>query len=91
MSVENNTESWGLAAVSSRTKDATDYIYDASSGRGTYAYVLDTGVRVTHQEFESGRAVWGYNAVNGVDADSVGHGTYVLLPSSQVFAALGLS
>jgi oryzin len=79
MEPENDTENWGLAAISSRTKDATDYFYDATAGQGTYNYVVDTGVRITHQDF-GGRAVWGYNAVNDIDADNTGHGTYVSPP-----------
>jgi oryzin len=38
----------------------------------------DTGIRLTHNEFE-GRAVFGFNAVNDSDnadnADNEGHGT----------------
>lgn len=74
---ESNTENWGLASISSRTKDATDYLYDSSAGQGNYNYVVDTGVRITHQEFEGTRAIWGYNAVNNISADHSGHGTYV--------------
>ncbi|KAL1610814.1 hypothetical protein SLS60_002485 [Paraconiothyrium brasiliense] len=74
---QSNTENWGLAAISSRTKDATDYIYDSSAGQGNYNYAVDTGVRITHQEFEGTRAVWGYNAVNDKNTDNAGHGTHV--------------
>jgi subtilisin family serine protease len=41
-----------------------------------YNYIVDTGVRTTHTEFE-GRAVWGYNAVNDDNNDNAGHGTCV--------------
>ena len=75
---QSRTENWGLAAISSRTKNATDYIYDSSAGQGQYAYIVDTGIRITHEEFEGTRAVWGYNAVNGTtDSDNDGHGTHV--------------
>ncbi|KAL5433441.1 hypothetical protein PMIN05_008304 [Paraphaeosphaeria minitans] len=77
MCAESNTENWGLAALSSRTKDATDYIYDSTAGHGTYNYAVDTGVRITHEEFEGTRAIWGYNAVNDKDTDNAGHGTHV--------------
>jgi len=80
-SLESNTVNWGLASISSRTKDATDYLYDSSAGQGNYNYAVDTGVRITHQEFEGTRAVWGYNAVNNISADHSGHGTYVFLAS----------
>jgi oryzin len=40
------------------------------------AYIVDTGLLTTHQEFGS-RASYGYNAVGGANVDSVGHGTHV--------------
>lgn len=49
-----------------------------SGGSGTTVYVLDTGVRITHQEI-SGRASYGYDFVDN-DAtaqDGAGHGTHV--------------
>ncbi|KAI4658075.1 uncharacterized protein J4E79_007056 [Alternaria viburni] len=68
---------WGLASISSRKPGATSYVYDDTAGKGTFSYVMDTGVRITHSDFE-GRATWGYNAVRGTaDADNEGHGTHV--------------
>lgn len=44
------------------------------------AYVLDTGIRVSHEDFQ-GRARWGYNAFDGsensANNDKHGHGTHV--------------
>ncbi|KAI5864125.1 oryzin precursor [Durotheca rogersii] len=71
---ENAT--WGLGAISHRVSNSTDYVYDDRAGFGTYAYILDTGLLTTHQEFE-GRAVLGHNAVEGEFVDDVGHGTHV--------------
>ena len=65
---------WALGSISSKTGIADSYIYDESAGSGTYNYIVDTGIRITHQEFE-GRAIWGYNAVNTADTDNAGHGT----------------
>ncbi|RYP08928.1 hypothetical protein DL764_001581 [Monosporascus ibericus] len=68
---------WGLAAISHRTPGRSQYIYDDSAGAGTYAYVIDSGVRVSHDEF-GGRASMGFVALPGVDdADNFGHGTHV--------------
>ncbi|KAE8146064.1 subtilisin-like protein [Aspergillus avenaceus] len=67
---------WGLGSISHKGKQSTDYIYDTSAGEGTYAYVVDTGVNVDHEEFD-GRASLAYNAVGGQHVDSVGHGTHV--------------
>lgn len=54
------------------------YEYPDSAGEGVTAYVLDTGVRITHQEF-GGRAGYGYDAIdNDTEApDDNGHGTHV--------------
>ncbi|RYP14718.1 hypothetical protein DL765_006188 [Monosporascus sp. GIB2] len=68
---------WGLASISHRTNGSSQYIYDDSAGAGTYAYVIDSGIRVSHREF-GGRASMGYVALPGVDdADNAGHGTHV--------------
>lgn len=68
---------WGLASISSRTPGATSYIYDESAGQDTFSYVVDTGIRITHEDFE-GRAIWGFNSVGGTaDTDNGGHGTHV--------------
>lgn len=67
---------WGLGTVSHRSSGSTSYIYDTNAGTNTYAYVVDTGVRTTHNEFE-GRAQAVYTAFSGDNADSVGHGTHV--------------
>lgn len=39
---------WGLARLSSSSPGGTTYTYDASGGAGTCAYVVDTGIDVTH-------------------------------------------
>jgi len=68
---------WGLSSISHRWGNNGEYVYDASAGAGTYAYLLDTGVQVEHVEFE-GRAYHAYNAWGNdapfVDVD--GHGTH---------------
>lgn len=72
---------WGLARISSRTPNSTPstYVYDDSAGKGTYIYIIDTGIHVDHPDFE-GRANWGASLVvndprPGVDEN--GHGTHV--------------
>lgn len=75
--VTQSSAPWGLGSISSRTRGASGYIYDDTAGRGTFSYIVDTGIRLTHQDF-TGRAVFGYNAVSGSDNnDNQGHGTHV--------------
>ena len=74
--VTQNNAPWGLGSISSRTPGASSYIYDNTGGRGTFSYVVDTGIRLTHREF-GGRAQFGFNAVGGNNNDNQGHGTHV--------------
>ncbi|MBU6532575.1 S8 family peptidase [Streptomyces sp. NPDC057245] len=70
---------WGLDRVDQASLPLSGtYTYPDSAGEGVTAYVIDTGVRVTHQEI-SGRASYGYDAVDGdtTASDGNGHGTHV--------------
>ncbi|MBH5337548.1 S8 family peptidase [Streptomyces pactum] len=76
---QENPPSWGLDRVDQTdTQGDSSYTYPDTAGEGVTAYVIDTGVRVTHKDFE-GRAVSGFDAVdNDNDADDGnGHGTHV--------------
>ncbi|WP_329159617.1 S8 family peptidase [Streptomyces sp. NBC_01717] len=76
---QDNPPSWGLDRID-QTETAGDhaYTYPDSAGEGVTAYVIDTGVRLTHKEFE-GRATSGFDAVDNDDSadDGNGHGTHV--------------
>jgi oryzin len=74
--VTQNGAEWGLGRISHRTAPSTQYVYDDSAGRGTYAYVIDSGINIQHVEF-GGRASLGQNFVGGSHVDSGGHGTHV--------------
>ncbi|WP_210586406.1 S8 family peptidase [Streptomyces sp. GESEQ-35] len=54
------------------------YTYPDTAGSGVTVYVIDTGVRITHSQI-SGRATYGYDAVDGdtTASDGNGHGTHV--------------
>ncbi|KAF1357751.1 subtilisin-like protein, partial [Lizonia empirigonia] len=67
---------WGLGAISHRSGASTSYIYDTTAGQNTYAYVVDLGIIIDHDQF-GGRATLGYNAVGGTHTDTLGHGTHV--------------
>jgi subtilisin family serine protease len=68
---------WGLDRIDQRSRPLNGtYVYDAT-GAGVTAYIIDTGIRFSHNEF-GGRAVTGYDAVDGGSADDCnGHGTHV--------------
>jgi hypothetical protein len=53
----------GLARLSSADRGAKMYTFDDSGGEGITVYVVDTGVRISHSEFE-GRASFGANFIN---------------------------
>ncbi|MFE9773748.1 S8 family peptidase [Streptomyces sp. NPDC005931] len=76
---QDNPPSWGLDRVDQAdTAGDGKYTYPDRAGEGVTAYVIDTGVRVTHKDFE-GRASHGYDAVDNDDTadDGNGHGTHV--------------
>ncbi|KAI1868441.1 uncharacterized protein JN550_006357 [Neoarthrinium moseri] len=63
-------------AQTSGNATSAGYIFDDTAGTGITAYVVDTGVLTTHEEFQ-GRATMGFNSVNNVDTDENGHGSHV--------------
>ncbi|KAF3931278.1 Oryzin [Dactylella cylindrospora] len=82
LSTEQTDSTWGLDRIS-HTSFSSPYTYaynGATAGAGVTVYVIDTGVRITHNEFlESNgtvRASFGYNAVDSSNTDGNGHGTH---------------
>lgn len=68
--------SWGLDRVDQRSPLHTGSYTYPNEGVGVTAYVIDSGIRISHQEF-GGRAHWGRNTVDFNDTDCNGHGTHV--------------
>ncbi|GHE59162.1 S8 family peptidase [Streptomyces vinaceus] len=75
--------SWGLDRIDQREWDRVNGKGDGQftttgNGTGVTAYILDTGIDYTHDEF-GGRATFGFDAMgdgrNGLDCN--GHGTHV--------------
>src|SRR2546423_693388 len=69
---------WGLDRIDQRSRPLSNSYTYTNTGAGVTAYIVDTGIRLTHAEF-GGRAVSGYDAVTagGTAADCNGHGTHV--------------
>lgn len=76
VSQSSTTAPSGLRRISHSEGLGSGYVFDNSSGSGIVAYVVDTGIMLTHSEF-AGRAVWGANFVNTNNTDENGHGSHV--------------
>jgi subtilisin family serine protease len=74
-----NSAPWGLDRIDQTGLPLSGtYTYPDTAGSGATVYVLDTGVRITHQDI-AGRASYGWDFVDN-DAtaqDGYGHGTFV--------------
>jgi len=73
-----DAKSWGLTRISQRKQDLNGkYKFPPNGGEGITAYVIDTGIQVTHEDFQ-GRATFGFKANSRwTDTDGNGHGTHV--------------
>ncbi len=74
-----NPPSWGLDRIDQAARPLDQsYTYDDTAGEGVTAYIIDTGVRISHTDF-GGRASYGYDAVDNDNTaqDGHGHGTHV--------------
>ena len=77
--IQSTPPSWGLDRIDQRALPYdNEYHYVSTAGAGVNVYVLDTGIRMDHQEF-GGRATSGYDFIDkDTDAsDCQGHGTHV--------------
>jgi subtilisin family serine protease len=77
VSLAADEPAWGLDRVDQRERELSG-TYARASAAGVTAYILDTGVRISHREF-GGRARYGYDFVDNdtVANDCNGHGTHV--------------
>ncbi|XP_072175574.1 aqualysin-1-like [Diadema setosum] len=66
---------WGLDRIDQRNLPLNNYYGPRGTGSGYTVWVIDTGVRDTHNEF-SGRAQQVANFAGGINEDCNGHGTH---------------
>lgn len=81
-----NSVPWNLDRIDQRTKNLDGTYTPEGTGTGIDVYVLDTGIRYTHHEFEGRAKYTGYDAIDeltgeeGEEAktgqDCNGHGTH---------------
>jgi subtilisin family serine protease len=68
---------WGLDRADQRDLPLNQQYTYTNTAANVHVYVIDSGIRLSHQEFE-GRAVSGFDAIDGGSADDChGHGTHV--------------
>jgi aqualysin 1 len=80
ITVQSPAPSWGLDRIDQRSLPLSNSYTYLATGTGVNAYIIDTGIRTTHQDF-GGRALWRFNSAKGRnaggDTDCNGHGTHV--------------
>ncbi len=75
----DNVRSWGLDRIDQRDLPLDNIFSPPTHGAGVHAFIVDSGIRGTHQEF-AGRLGVGADMVNdgnAPDQDCHGHGSHV--------------
>jgi subtilisin family serine protease len=69
---------WGLDRIDQRSRPLSGSYTYGPTGSGVRAYIIDTGIRATHNDF-GGRVIAGATAINDGrgTSDCNGHGTHV--------------
>ncbi|GLZ80610.1 hypothetical protein Afil01_54170 [Actinorhabdospora filicis] len=77
LDTQQNPPSWGLDRIDQQDLPLSSSYTYANAGEGVTAYLVDTGVKMSHADFE-GRVTAGYDFVdNDADPqDGHGHGTH---------------
>jgi subtilisin family serine protease len=77
-SATQTNATWGLDRIDQRALPLSGTYTYTNTGSGVNAYIIDTGILLSHQDF-GGRAVSGYTSINDGNGtnDCNGHGTHV--------------
>ena len=75
---QTNPPSYGIDRIDQRSRPLSQSFTYTATGSGVRAYIIDTGIRATHQDL-AGRVVAGTNTVDASPSttDCNGHGTHV--------------
>jgi subtilisin family serine protease len=78
LATQSPTPSWGLDRIDQTNLPLNNAYTYANTGTGVHAYIIDTGIRATHNEF-TGRVSNGFTSVSDGQGtnDCDGHGTHV--------------
>jgi subtilisin family serine protease len=77
LTTQTPVPSWGIDRIDQRALPLNNSYTFNTTATNVTAYIIDTGIRVTHQTF-GGRALFAFNAVgDGQNTDCNGHGTHV--------------
>ncbi|GAA4256971.1 hypothetical protein GCM10022255_071950 [Dactylosporangium darangshiense] len=76
--IQTNPPSWGLDRVDQGALPLDGSYTYPNTASNVHAYIIDSGIRLTHADF-GGRAATGYDAITpgGTADDCYGHGTHV--------------
>lgn len=78
LSTAQTPATWGLDRIDQRDLPLNNTYNYTPTGAGVTAYIIDTGIRATHNEY-NGRVVSGFTSINDGNGtnDCNGHGTHV--------------
>jgi len=73
---QTNPPSYGIDRIDQRNLPLSNSYTYTATGAGVHAYVIDTGIYVSHPNF-GGRATFDFNAIDSNNTDCNSHGTHV--------------